>query len=356
MSDDRAPRAQTVSLVVIACVVGAAGLYYARDVLLPMAFAALLSVALRPIVRRMERWRLPSYVGATVVVLALIFAVAAAGFALAGPTQRFVDSAPQRLADARARIESLRRPVQQATELAARIEGATSGEDPTRRRARPGVTAEPQAPAAVARLFGTTTALLSAVVEVLLLLFLLLATGDLFLRKLVKLLPMLHDKTEAVRTVSEVEAAVLRYLLATLLINVVQGAIVGVVMLLLGMPAWWLWGLMTMVIEFVPYLGAAVMVALLTVVALATFNTVGHALAAPASYLLITTVQNNVVSPYAYGTRLKLNPVAVLVGVILWGSLWGVGGAFIAVPLVAGVKILSDHVEGLKPLGEFLGE
>jgi predicted PurR-regulated permease PerM len=148
----------------------------------------------------------------------------------------------------------------------------------------------------------------------------------------------------------------MRYLLVTLFINLGQAVIVGLVMWALKMPSPILWGLFTLVLEFVPYLGATVMVAALTVVAFATFDNIGHTLAVPGSYLVITTLQNNVVSPYLYGQHLKLNPVAVLVGVLLWWFLWGIPGAFLAVPIIATIKIISDHVEPLKPVGEFLGE
>jgi predicted PurR-regulated permease PerM len=110
------------------------------------------------------------------------------------------------------------------------------------------------------------------------------------------------------------------------------------------------------VLEFVPYLGAVVMMVLLTISAVATFDSVGHILAPPAAYLIVTTIQNNIVSPLAYGNGLKLNPVAVLLGVILWWFLWGIPGAFVAVPILAVIKIVSDRVEALKPVGELLGE
>ena len=87
----------------------------------------------------------------------------------------------------------------------------------------------------------------------------------------------------------------------------------------------------TVVLEFVPYLGAVLMMAALTITSIAAFDSVGRILAPPAAYLIVTTIQNNVVSPLAYGNGLKLNPVAVLLGVILWWFLWGIprirGGA-----------------------------
>jgi predicted PurR-regulated permease PerM len=98
------------------------------------------------------------------------------------------------------------------------------------------------------------------------------------------------------------------------------------------------------------------MLILLTIAGLATFPAAGRIVAPPLAYLVITTLQNNVVSPIAYGRRLKLNAVVVLVAVLFWWSIWGVVGAFLAVPVVAALKIVADHVERLRPVGAFLGE
>jgi predicted PurR-regulated permease PerM len=127
-------------------------------------------------------------------------------------------------------------------------------------------------------------------------------------------------------------------------------------MWLIGMPNPMLWGVLTFGFEFIPYLGGAVMVGLLTIVAFTTFDSLGHTLAAPGAYLAITTIQNNLVSPLVYGNRLRLNPAAVLISVLFWWTLWGVVGAFIAVPVIAAVKILGDHVPRLRTLGELLGD
>jgi predicted PurR-regulated permease PerM len=143
--------------------------------------------------------------------------------------------------------------------------------------------------------------------------------------------------------------------MATALINLGQAAAVGAALWLIGMPDPVLWGALTFVLEFIPYLGGTIMIGLLAVVAFTTFDSLGGVLAAPGSYLAITTLQNNLISPFIYGRRLKLNPVAVFVGVLFWWSLWGVAGAFLAVPVIATAKVLGDHVPQLRPLGEFLG-
>jgi predicted PurR-regulated permease PerM len=98
------------------------------------------------------------------------------------------------------------------------------------------------------------------------------------------------------------------------------------------------------------------MVGLLAIVALTTFDSPGHILAAPAAYLAITTLQNNLVSPLVYGHRLRLNPVAVLVAVMFWWTLWGVAGAFLAVPIIAAVSVIGRHVAEMRPLAEFLSD
>jgi predicted PurR-regulated permease PerM len=109
------------------------------------------------------------------------------------------------------------------------------------------------------------------------------------------------------------------------------------------------------VLEFIPYLGALMMTVILTVAAITTFDSVGHALLVPAVFLAINVVQGNVVSPYLLGHRLALNPVALFVGLAFWYWIWGLPGAFIAVPVMATLKIFCDHIEGLASVGEFLG-
>jgi predicted PurR-regulated permease PerM len=106
----------------------------------------------------------------------------------------------------------------------------------------------------------------------------------------------------------------------------------------------------------VPYLGAAAMITLLAVVAVATLDGVGHILAVPATYFVMTTINNSAVAPIAYGRRLSLNPLAVLIGVLYWWFIWGVPGAFMAVPLIAVIRTICEHIDSLRAPAELLGE
>jgi predicted PurR-regulated permease PerM len=232
---------------------------------------------------------------------------------------------------------------------------ATAGADAAPQPVAP-VAPAPAGPGFLGRVLGTTTSLVGGITEVLVLLLLLLASGDLFYRKLLKVMPRRQDKREAAEVVQEAQSVVFRYVAVTAMINLAQGAVVAVVLWFLGMPNPVLWGLATFVLEFIPYLGATIMICLLSVVAFASFDEAWRIAAAPGSYLLITTLQNNIVSPVAYGDRLKLNPVAVLIGVLFWWFIWGIGGAFLAVPIIATVRIISAHTRSFHALAEFLGE
>ena len=170
------------------------------------------------------------------------------------------------------------------------------------------------------------------------------------------MLPQLGDKRTAVQIARKTEASISTYLITATAVNVGEGIIVGVVLYFLGMPNAPLWGAMVVLLEFIPYLGATVIALVLAIAALTTFDSATHALLIPAAFVAINLVQGYVVSPLLYSRRLTLNPVALFVGLAFWWWIWGIPGAFIAVPLMATLKIFCDHIEALAPIGEFLGQ
>ena len=325
-------------------------LYFARAFLLPIVIAVLLDFLLSPIIRTLKRARVPEPVGAALLLLTLLGVVGGTAYSLADPARQWMTKAPQSIAKVQSRLRELRRPVEQVTRTAEQVEAATevakSGPQEVVLRG----------PRLSERLFGTTQSLLTGALETIILLYFLLAVGDLFLQKLIKVLPQLGDKKKAVAIARETEASISTYLLTVALVNIGLGVAVTLVMLLIGMPNAVLWGSLAALAEFIPYIGATVMLALFTMAGLVTFPDVGHALAVPGSYLAVNLLQANFVSPTVLGRRLTLNPVAILVGLVFWWWIWGVGGAFIAVPLLATFKIFCDHIESLAPIGEFLGK
>ena len=297
----------------------------------------------------MTGWERAQAVGIVMLAtLAGIGALVVGGFASVNPVRAWLNQLPGSFEAAGHKLAPARESLEQVSQATHAL-GERSG-------APPAAPAPPTVPPFLVQFFGTTATLVAGLTEVLLLLYLLLASGDLFLRKLVEVLPMFRDKRTAVEVTEQVQQAVTQYIVTTLVINVGQGVVVGFALWGLGMHSPWLWGGLTVILEFIPYLGATGMIILLTAAAFSQFDPIGHILLVPGTYLVIAALQNNLVSPLVYGQRLKLNPVAVLAGVLFWWLLWGVAGAFLAVPFFATLKILADHVESLTPIATFLGE
>ncbi len=336
----------SAAIRILAVLASVAALYFAREFFIPIALALCFHALLRPFVRFLERLHVPTAIGAALVVILAVGAGVGAGWGVSIPVQDWATKAPTALTAARRKLATLRRPFQRISEAA---EG-------THDSSRPGAAASQSAPppsagpSLLTRVLGATTSIIGTLAEVILLVFLMLASGETFLKKLMRLFPSLGGDV-----VHATESIVARWIFLAAAINAGQGVTVGITLKLLGMPDPLIWGLLTFVLEFVPYLGAATMIALLGVMAFTVFQDIGHALMIPAAYMVIATLQNSLVSPILFGGRLKLNPVAVLVSVLFWWFLWGVPGAFLAIPITATMKVVSDQVPRLAPLGDFLG-
>ncbi len=338
------------SLTVLAVLATLYTLYFARGFLLPITFAILLDFLLSPAVRALVKLHVPQIMAAALVVLSLVALGGFGVYQLAAPLQSWVAKAPESIETARKELSKLVRPFERVRKTAEQVENAASSASSPK---TPVVVI--QGPSIISRVFGSTQRFLGGLLEIVILLFFLLSAGDLFLRKLIKVLPHLQDKLKAIRIAREVEDSISTYLVTIAGINIVEGLVFAGAMQLLGMPSPLLWGALVATLEFIPYLGALSIVVILTIAGLGTYPGVGHALLVPGAFLLINTLQVNVVGPHLVGHRLALNPVAVFIGLAFWFWLWGIPGAFIGVPLLAAFKICCDHIEMLAPVGEFLG-
>lgn len=347
-------RARSSNITVLTVLAVLYTLYFAREFLLPIVFAVLLSFLLSPVVRALTRIRIPPPLGAGIIILVILGILGSGAFGLSGSVRDWAATAPQTLAMAEAKLNKIIRPIQRASKTAEQVAHAagSTGSGDTERSAEVVV----RGPSLASRAFGTTQRSVASVLEVLILLYFLLAAGDLFLQKLIKVLPNLGEKRKAVQIARETESSISTYLLTAATVNVAEGAVVTGVMYLWGMPNPALWGALVVLLEFIPYLGALAMVVILAIAALTTFDSFGHALLIPASFLFINLIQGNLVSPLLLGHRLALNPVALFIGLAFWFWIWGIAGAFIAVPIMATFKIFCDHIESLASVGEFLGQ
>ena len=325
-------------------------LYFARDFILPILLAWVLSSLLAPVVRALKRVRIAEPLSALLIISALLGTLTLGIYRMSEPVASWIQRAPQVLTDVRAKLQNFIRPVAEVQETTKEIEKMA------------GLGNEQQAAAVELKKPGLGQVVFSGAKDfvlsggvMLILLYFLLASGDLFLLKLVKVLPTLDNKKVAVEIYRRIEKDVSTYLSVVTLIYIGFGFIIGVAMYLLGMPNPWLWGVMAAVLSYIPYLGALVGLTTVTLVAILTFEDVFRIVLVPLVYFTVDTVQANLIFPMALGRRLALNPVMIFIWLIFCGWIWGITGALLAVPLLAIIKIICDHVEQLAPVGEFLG-
>jgi predicted PurR-regulated permease PerM len=325
-------------------------LYFARDFILPILLAWILSSLLAPAVRALKRIRIAEPLSALLIISALLGTLSLGIYRMSEPVASWIQRAPQVLTDVRAKLQNFIRPVAEVQETTKEIEKmAGMGND------QQAAAVELKKPGLGEVVFsGAKDFVLSAGV-MLILLYFLLASGDLFLLKLVKVLPTLENKKVAVEIYRRIEQDVSTYLSVVTLIYIGFGCVIGVAMYLLGMPNPWLWGVMAAVLSYIPYLGALVGLTTVTLVAILTFEDVFRIVLVPLVYFAVDTIQANLIFPMALGRRLALNPVMIFIWLIFCGWIWGITGALLAVPLLAIIKIISDQVEQLAPIGEFLG-
>jgi predicted PurR-regulated permease PerM len=340
-------RIATIGLFVLAMLYT---LHFARSFVLPIVIAVLFDFLLSPIVRALKRLRIPEPIGAAMVMIVLVGTVVVAGMRLAPAASGWIARAPATFDRVEARLSELRRPVERVSEAARQVEEATDvgGGDDTQK-------VQLEGPSLSEQLFGGTTALLGGLTVVTFLTYFLLAAGDLFMQKMIRILPQFRDKKRAVSIAREIESQVSTHLFTVAAINVGLGVVTGFVTWAYGMPNPVLWGLVAGVFNFVPYFGAVATTIVIGLAAITTFDSLGQALLVPATFFAVNAVEGNLVTPMILGRTLMLNTVAVFVGLMFWWYMWGLTGAIIAVPMLVTMKIFCDHFESLEPFGEFLG-
>ena len=217
---------------------------------------------------------------------------------------------------------------------------------------------EVAAPAATGSLTETLVSLGPAIVSqlffTLIFLFFLLASGDLLYLRIVQSFDTLKEKRTAYNALREIEASLGSYLGAITIINVGLGVVSGLAMWALGMPSPLLWGIAAAVLNFIPYIGAAIGYIGAFVVALVVFDDVWRALLVGATYFGLTAFEGQFITPYFVSRRLQLNTVVVFLTAALWAWLWSILGMVVAVPMLVVMRVLSEHIPGLEKFGNFL--
>ena len=324
-------------------------LYFTGEVVQPIIFAVILYLVLQPAMRGAAKLRVPKTVAALFIILVFFGGVGALGFTLSGPAAEWVSKAPDSLRRIEYRLFLLKKPIADLQSVSEQVEKIADGpatDDKFVTVAGPDVSSV---------LFSGTRTMLVGLGTTVVLLFFLLVSGDLFLRRLVEILPTLSNKKQAVEISREIESNISSYLATISFMNLGVGVLTGLAAYLCGLSDPILWGTVAFLLNFVPILGPLCGVAILLLAGLLTFDVIWQAALPAGIYLVIHIVEGETVTPMLLARRFILNPVLVIVSLIFWYWMWGISGALLAVPLLATVKIVCDRIRPLMALGHFLG-
>lgn len=350
---------------IIAAVLVLAALRLASDFLIPLVVTVLAAYALDPPVRMLQRLHLPRAVAALIVMLTVVSAFSVAGYRFSDEAGSAIKHLPEATAKLRHELRSLRAgtsgPMDALQRAAAELDAAANeATGTTAVRGADRVQVVEPALSLRQSLWHGSVSLLGFSGELLLLLLLayfMLASGDLFKQKLLRLAgpsPLTRRKTAIV--IDGINRAISKFLL----IMIVSGAFVTLGALLaftsIGLKQAVVWALLGGLLNTIPYFGAAAAMGIFFIVALLQFGTIEMAILTAGLYLLCTATEGLVLKPWLIGRGARMNNVAVFFSLLFWGWLWGPWGMLLAFPVMMVIKVVADHVEKLRPLGELLGE
>lgn len=322
-------------------------LYFTAEIAVPLVFALLFKLLLQPGVRLLSRVKVPQPLGALAMIILLFAVLGGGGYLLGGPATAWLERAPDSLPRLEQHLRVFKRPIEQVQEATKQVEQLT--QNPSE-----GKPITVKGPGLVEYLFSGTRHLMSGLGITVLMLFFLLSSGELFMRRLVEILPNFRDKKRAVEMSYEVEENISAYLLTISVMNALVGVAAGLSMWAIGVPDPILWGALAFVLNYVLILGPLTGMALFFVAGLMSFDALWQALIPPGAYLIIHMIEGEWVTPMLVAKRFTLNPVLVIGSLIFWDWMWGIPGALLAVPMLAVFKIVCDRVRPLAALGHFI--
>ena len=357
---------RSLSLAVLAVLAALFALRWASPVLIPLTLGLLFSYALTPLVNKLEACHIPRALGATLLMASITGGLGWTVYALSDETARLIATLPEAaqkvqrvMRSNRSQSETAIGKVQRA---ATQLEQATQASDsPTLNTSR-GVTRVriERAPFDIKDyLWSGTVGLMATIgqaVIVFFITFFLLISGSTFRRKMVKIVgPRFASKRITVQALDEITSQIQRYLLVQLSTSLLVGLVIWLAFTFIGVEQAAVWGIAAFVLDFIPYIGALVLASGSSLVAFVQFGNIDMAILVGGIVLLIHTMSGNLLTPLLMSRAVRMNPVAVFVGVLLFGWLWGIWGLLLGVPILTTVKTVCDRVDELKPIGELLG-
>ena len=330
----RAAQFATVGLFTLA-ILGC--LHFSHSVVVPVLLALVVGTILLPVVQFLENWRAPRALAVAVVALALVAVVFVLATLLSLPLTYWLSRATELGSLIRQKLQSINQPLSMLKELGAAFSQATGAE-------QGGLKVDQSSTNIVGGIFSLLT---PAVSQTVLFLFAMIfyliyqkeiRTGAVFLVR------ERSTRLKTLRIISDIEQNMTVYFGAFTLVNIGLGIVTALLAYVVGLPNPLLWGVLAAVLNYIPYLGPAIVVATLFFVGVFALPTVPEALVAPAAFIAITTLEGQVIGPAVIGHRLTLNPFSIFLSIAFWTWMWGPIGAFLAVPILIAGMVVIRHI------------
>ena len=356
---------RSVALTVIALGVAMGVLWWAQEVFIPIVLSVLISYALDPLVIGLMRARLPRAAAAGLVVAAVTCGFGYTVWTLSDDAADVVAQLPEAAARLRRTILQSRDDPGAITELTKAADelqktaDAAAGANPAPRGVQRVQVEEPPIDVRSYLYWGWSGALTfgGQAVLVTFFVFFLLATGDLFKRKFVRIAgPSLEKKKITVQILDEINTQIERFLLVRVITSAAVGVATWAAFRLVGLEQAGVWAVAAALFNSIPYFGPVIVAAGTAVVAFLQFGTIGMAIWIAGISLAITSLEGWLLTPWLTSRAARTNEVAVFVGLIFWSFVWGLWGTLLAVPMLVVLKAFCDRIEDLKPVGELLGD
>jgi predicted PurR-regulated permease PerM len=356
---------RTLALYVIAACAATAVLYWAQLVFIPIVLSILISFALEPLVRSMTRIRVPRVAASAAAVAMLTGVLGYAGYALSDDASAIVAAVPEAATKLRQAVRREQREdgaiqqVQRAAEELQRTADEAAGPNPAPRGVQRVQIEEPAIDIRQYLMWGSAgiAAFAGEAMLIVFFVFFLLASGDLFKRKLLRIAgPSLERRKVTVQILDEITAQIERFLLVLLMMGGIVAVASWVAFTIVGLEQAVFWGVAAGLFNTIPYFGPVVVGLATGIAAFLQFGTLGMAVTVAAISLAITSIEGWLLMPLLARRVVRTNEIAVFVALIFWSFVWGVWGTLLAVPILVSVKAFCDNIDDLKPIGELLGE
>jgi len=327
--------------------------YVAHAVLLPLFLAWVISMMLKPLVRWMRACRIPTPLGAGLIVVLGVVLVGLGAVRFGTPALEWVKTTPENVPRLREKFQHILRPAARLSEAASNV-GKIEPSEGGAKKTSPAVPVEVKSSGVSTTIYSWTGSVLAGIGETIALVFLLLASGDVLIERVVHVLPTLRDKKQVLTISHELQSQISRYLFSVTLINICLGVAVGLALHFLGMPNAVMWGGVAALLNYIPYFGPVLGMLAVGLGGMFVFDTFTQALLPAGAYLILHLIEADAITPFVLGRRFTLNPVIIFVALMFFVWLWGILGALLAMPLLVTLKVICERVPALATVGELL--